>query len=151
MFHLLAFGIALSSPATEPKLLPPPQPIIVDGRVLRLASFFDKYQCPHPHYIRDYLHAADKYALDYRLLPAISVRESTCGQHTPSVTNHWGWDSARRGFKSVPEGIAYIAKRLAMGPAYENKPIIRKLEVYNPQPFYAREVQKLMREIDSHP
>src|SRR5215472_3835691 len=77
-----------------------PLSLLRDERYSKLETFLRSYGCPQPHYTWDYLRAADKNALDYRLLPAISVRESTCGIHSAG-NNYWGWASARRGFKSV--------------------------------------------------
>jgi len=118
--------------------------------MIRLEAFFDRYQCPQPHYTSDYLIAADTYALDYRLLPAISVRESTCGQYTRG-NNHWGWNSARSVFRSVPDGIDYISRQLTQRPIYKRQTLMGKLWVYNPIPTYPGEVRKLMKEIDKAP
>jgi len=94
------------------------------------------------------LAAADIYEIDYRLLPALSVRESTCGQHA-RLNNRWGWDSARTGFRSLAHGVHYIARQLALGRSYRGKTLDEKLHAYNPNPQYPREVHKLMQEIDS--
>ncbi len=120
----------------------------VDSRSLKLQAFFKSYQCPQPYYIDEYLRAADAYAIDYRLLPALSVRESTCGQHHRQ-NNHWGWDSARSGFASVASGIEFVASRLANGRYYKDKTLEGKLYVYNPYPQYVEQVKRLMREIDN--
>jgi hypothetical protein len=119
-----------------------------DTRPAKLLAFFQAYGCREPLHIADYLRAADTYAIDYRLLPALSVRESTCGQHERK-NNRWGWDSARMGFASVAAGIEYIARELAWGRYYRGKTLEQKLRTYNPNPRYAREVEKLMRQIAS--
>jgi hypothetical protein len=120
---------------------------IPDTRPAKLEKFFKSYQCPAPYYIDDYLRAADAHAIDYRLLPAVSVRETTCGQYD-SGTNRWGWDSARTQFESVESGIDFIADRLAAGGYYQGKSIEQKLFTYNPSTRYVTEVKQLMREID---
>jgi hypothetical protein len=97
--------------------------------------------------VNEYLGAADSYAIDYRLLPAISVLESTCGEYQ-RLNNHWGWDSARKGFSSVRAGLQYIARQLAEGRFYRNKSLEEKVRMYNPNPQYARQVRKLMLKID---
>lgn len=122
----------------------PPQP--PDERGLKLQTFFQTYRCPAPYHVDDYLREADKNAIDYRLLPAISVRESTCGRHA-RLNNHWGWDSARSGFSSVKAGIRYLARKLALGESYKDKTVEGKLETYNPELKYAAEVRRLMDEI----
>jgi hypothetical protein len=94
------------------------------------------------------LRAADSHALDYRLLPAISLVESTCGAFE-RLNNRWGWDSVQSGFDSVPEGIDYITEQLAEGPQYKGKTVKEKLFTYNPYPQYVRQVVRLMREIEN--
>jgi hypothetical protein len=124
------------------------KPPALDVRVAKLEAFFKSYHCPRPLYISEYLGAADRYKIDYRLLPALSVRESTCGLHHLR-NNHWGWDFARTGFESVPSGIDFVARQLAKGRYYRGKTVDEKLHAYNPNPQYAREVKQLMLEIDS--
>jgi hypothetical protein len=119
-----------------------------DLRSARLQAFFNAYGCPGQLHIEDYLRAADTYGIDYRLLPAVSVRESTCGRYQRK-NNHWGWDSAKVGFVSVAKGIEYIAHQLARGRYYRGKTLDQKLRMYNPNPRYAAEVRKLMGEIEA--
>jgi hypothetical protein len=114
---------------------------------LRLEAFLRAYHCPAPLLVSEYLAAADAYSIDYRLLPALSVRESTCGQHA-RLNNRWGWDSARTGFESLAKGVRYIARQLASAPSYRGKTLEQKLRAYNPNPAYPAEVLKLMREIE---
>lgn len=116
-------------------------------RAQKLEVFFKAHLCPPPYHIEDYLHAADLNDLDYRILPAVSVRESTCGRYA-RWNNRWGWDSARIGFASITRGIHYIAYQLAFGRYYRGKSVDEKLRAYNPQPGYVRQVKKLMEEID---
>lgn len=118
-----------------------------DSRIVKLTTFFQSYECPEPLYVEEYLRAADAHALDYRILPALSVRESTCGRHE-RLNNLWGWASAKIGFASVPHGIEFIIGRLAKGRPYRGKTVDEKLFVYNPNPQYVHEVKELMREID---
>lgn len=134
----------------QPKIVHVSVPERADARFARLEMFFDRYQCPPPHYSYIYLQAADAYSLDYRLLPAISVRESTCGQYE-RFNNRWGWDSLATGFSSVPQGIEFLARQLAQAPRYRGQPLGAKLETYNPIPAYVGEVEHLMRQIDRAP
>ena len=122
-------------------------PVLRDNRYDRLENFFQSFGCPTPHYVSDYLGAADSYAIDYRLLPAISVLESTCGIYQ-RLNNRWGWDSARKGFSSFRAGLQYIARQLSEGRFYKNKSLDEKVRMYNPNPQYARQVKKLMLKID---
>ena len=119
-----------------------------DQRLIRLETFFRSFGCPAPHHVTEYVGAADTYAIDYRLLPAISVLESTCGVHEHQ-NNRWGWASARRGFSSFRAGLEYIAHQLAEGRYYKNKTLEEKVHMYNPNPQYARQLKKLMTKIDA--
>jgi hypothetical protein len=118
-----------------------------DQRVGKLYTFFSSYDCPTPYHIMDYLEAADAHDLDYRLLPAISLRESTCGIYQ-RWNNYWGWDSAQWRFPSVRDGIDFVTGQLADGPAYKDKTVEEKLYTYNPYPHYVHEVQRLMQQIE---
>jgi hypothetical protein len=120
---------------------------VPDLRVERLETFFASFGCPAPHHAAEYIRAADVYQVDYRLLPAISVLESTCGAYG-RMNNNWGWNRAQNGFSSVPAGIAFVTSRLAVGPPYKDKGLDEKLFNYNPEPKYARQVKHLMREIE---
>jgi len=120
---------------------------VKDQRHGRLETFFQSFGCPTPHHVEEYLGTADSFDIDYRLLPAISVLESTCGVYE-RLNNRWGWDSARKGFTSFRAGLEYIARQLAQGPYYRGKTLDEKVHLYNPKPEYAQQVKKLMRKID---
>jgi hypothetical protein len=119
-----------------------------DQRHAKLETFFQSFGCPAPHHVKEYLGAADTYAIDYRLLPAISVLESTCGLYQRE-NNRWGWASARKGFASFRAGLEYIAHQLAEGRYYKNKTLEEKVRMYNPRPQYARQLDHLMLKIDA--
>src|SRR5579862_580364 len=121
-----------------------------DPRIDKLKTFFASYGCPTPHHALDYVQAADVFQVDYRLLPAISLLESTCGTNGRS-NNYWGWNSAQSAFDSVPAGIAFVTSQLAAGHPYRNKTLEQKLSTYNPVGSYGRKVKHLMREIDKEP
>ncbi|MEO8048780.1 MAG: hypothetical protein ABI833_00060 [Acidobacteriota bacterium] len=137
------FGAANPLAVTVPQDNAPLQ----DERVERLEMFFQSFGCPAPHYVSEYVGAADTYEIDYRLLPAISVLESTCGVHQRQ-NNRWGWASARKGFSSFRAGLEYIARQLSQGRYYKDKTLEEKVRMYNPSPRYARLLKKLMQTID---
>lgn len=121
-----------------------------DPRIAALTAFFTKYKCPELSFdlIPDYLNAADKNNLNYRILPAISVQESSCGRHYPVLTNNlWGWDSARTSFPSLREGLNFVAERLANGYYYKGKTLDQILHAYNPNALYAPKIKALTKEI----
>ncbi len=129
-------------------LRPTPAPLLFpDPRIARLSAFFRAYHCPAPHHIEDYLNAADNYGLDYRLLPAISIRETTCGV-TEKENNRWGYHPGRQTFPSIEVGIDFVARQLAENPVYMGKTLNGKLFTYNPRQKYPVEVQQIMRQIE---
>lgn len=117
-----------------------------DGRILRVDAFFESYGCPAPNHAAEYVRAADQYQLDYRILPAISFLESTCGSYQRQ-NNYWGWNSAKTGFPTVASGIDYIARQLAWEQPYMGRTLDEKLYSYNPRDAYVRAAKRLMREI----
>ena len=137
-------GVVACAAVASDSTLPVPHE---DPRGVRLEAFFKAYGCPAPLHVHEYLRAADSHALDYRLLPAISLVESTCGTFQ-RLNNRWGWDSAQSGFSSVPAGIEFVTAQLAEGPPYKGKTVKEKLFAYNPYRQYVRQVERLMHQIE---
>lgn len=118
-----------------------------DARSERLEVFFRLYRCPEPLYVDEYLRIADENQLDYRLLPAISIRETQCGVHEKG-NNRLGYHPDEESFPSVLTGIEFVGNRLAEHPYYKGKDIAGKLFRYNPKAAYPGEVQWIMRQIE---
>jgi hypothetical protein len=144
---LAAATIVLCATAVPVDVAPCTQIGETDPRVQRLGTFFQAYHCPEPHHVDDYLRAADRYGLDYRLLPAISLRETTCGR-TQKDNNLWGYHPGRMSFASVESGIEFLSRRLAKNPPYAGKTLREKLRTYNPRPAYLAEVERIMKQIE---
>lgn len=126
-------------------------PVVRDTRSYQLREFFARYNCSD-QYDKAYIKAADQYGIDYRLLPAISVRESTCGRYYPRASNNlWGYGSASGlwDFQSVDQGIDLVTKALEQGSHYRDATIPQKLRAYGPSsnPDYPNEVIRLMSSI----
>ena len=146
--NLCLIGVTLSGPSNIlSSYEPTPTP---DARILSLNRFFASNDCPAPFYSIQYLDAADKYDLDYRLLPAISVLESACGKHAcDDGIRRWGYGNCKGyTFDSVAEGIDYVSENLANGLYYRGKTIPEKLKMYNPNRRYGPKVEALMRAIE---
>jgi hypothetical protein len=100
---------------------------------------------------------AEKNDLDWRLLPAISARESTGGKaECKKVRNNaFGWGSCKIGFKSNDQAIEVVAKNLGgnnpkTAMHYDNKTTMQVLRAYNPPsivPKYAEQVMTIMNTI----
>jgi hypothetical protein len=87
-----------------------------DSRVKILTSFFKQYDSPLTPYAADFVKAADRYNLDWRLVAAISGVESTFGKQIPvNSYNAWGWgvygDNVIR-FNSWTDGINTVSQGL---------------------------------------
>jgi hypothetical protein len=146
----VGLGFALCANTTAdvrgplPIRIPVPQP---DHRVAGLERFFKLYGCPAPHHVAEYLRAADNYGLDYRLLPAISVRETLCGVQAWE-NNRWGYHPHEQRFPSVEVGIDFVARVLTEGYFYKGKTLEQKLLMYNHRAAYTDEVKAIMRQIE---
>lgn len=123
---------------------PAPKP---DPRAARLGKLFRIYHCPEPHHIADYLRAADGYGLDFRLLPAVSIRETSCGAGEKQ-NNRWGYHPGRMAFPSIEAGIDFVARQLAESPLYKGKTLEGKLFTYNPREAYPGEVRRIMEQAE---
>lgn len=129
----------------------------IDPRYENLKQFFDKYKCPEPRNIDVYIQTADKYDIDYRLLPAISVKESTCGKHVPHWCpkallshNHWGYQTSC--YKDAASGIENVLYEIRNeSPWKKSDGDVKKiLWTYNGtvEPGYPARVINLMNQIE---
>ena len=145
---LLLWGV-FSSPGI---LTAPDAAYALDIRAVKLQEFFSRSKCAAEAFelIDIYLESADKYGNDYRLLPAISIQESSCHKRYPGHTrNPWGWASARVGFDSLQVGVDFISDKLANGKYYAGKTLEGKLQAYNPNPEYTLKIKLLMEQIEN--
>jgi hypothetical protein len=90
---------------------------------------------PLSGYGQKFVEVADSCGIDWRLLPAISVQESTGGKYM-RLNNPFGWASARIGFKDFNEAIEVVGKNLCglnekTASYYKNKTTYQKLWSYN--------------------
>ena len=145
----LSLGATTTADVPAGRLRPiPTVASTIDPRIARLERFFQIYHCPAPHHTSEYLNAADGYGLDYRLLPAVSIRESLCGIAEKQPHNLWGFHPGRQSFPSIEAGINFLAERLTRNPLYRGKTLQDKLFTYNPRPAYPEEVKRIMRQIE---
>jgi hypothetical protein len=142
---LLAVGL-LAAPATFSVQQPsaPARSESADPRLNLLWQYFADRDCPLRDSAADFLVAADQNDLDWRLLPSISMIESSGGKDYKN-NNVFGWDSCRESFPSVQAGIHFVASKLAKSKLYKNKNLDQKLSTYNPQPDYRPRVKAVMR------
>jgi hypothetical protein len=124
----------------------PPSDHRVDPRSESIRKFFQKADCPAQQYADVFLEAADRYELDWRLLPSISYVESTGGKQARN-NNLFGWDSGRARFDTPVQSIHQVGYRLAYSDLYRDKALDEILATYNPNAEYAEKVKSVMRQI----
>src|SRR5437764_15255910 len=110
-----------------------------DPRIEKLRAFFRKTDCPAQEYALAFLEAADRYDLDWRLLPSLSYVESTGGKAARN-NNFFGWDSGNAQFSSPAAGIQEVGYRLANSSLYKDKDLDEILATYNANADYGRKV-----------
>jgi hypothetical protein len=135
--------VAISPAQTQPT---PARDYSNDPRLIALRNFFRRFECPAEHYASTFIEAADRYALDWRLLPSISYVESSGGK-TARNNNIFGWDSGRAQFSSLAAGIHAVGYRLSHSELYRAKSLDGLLITYNPNPDYGQLVKSVMRRI----
>ena len=114
----------------------------------QIDNYFRAKKMPLVGYGSKMIEISDKYNLDWRLLPAISVRETSGGLHM-CKGNPFGWGSCKIGFKTVNESIEIVGNRLGTLPIYKDKTTYKKLYYYNGTVVkaYPNEVIKIMDSI----
>lgn len=114
-----------------------------DVRVAKVRRFFEKYNSPAAKHAELFVEVADRNNLDWYLLPSIAFIESTGGKHC-QYNNIFGWNSGKKKFRSVEEGIRYVGEALTTGP-YKGKTTQQKLRAYNTYAHYQVVAAKVMR------
>lgn len=137
--------VAISHRQTTHVQLSPPEHRN-DLRSAALRKFFQKTDCPAQHYSEAFVEAADRYELDWRLLPSISFVESTGGK-LARKNNLFGWDSGNAEFATAVESIHRVGYRLAHSDLYRDKSLDKLLATYNPSAGYGHKVKSIMRRI----
>ncbi|OGH10170.1 MAG: hypothetical protein A2152_03315 [Candidatus Levybacteria bacterium RBG_16_35_6] len=88
-----------------------------DARTEILSNFFAKYKSELEPYAENIVEMADKYELDYRLLPSIAMQESNLCKKAPKDSfNCWGFGIYGKKvtrFDSFPDAIETVTKTLA--------------------------------------
>lgn len=108
---------------------------IKEERAAKLEKYFSDRSMPLSVNAMDFVETAEKYNLDWRLLPAIAIRESSGGKHDMN-NNPFGWGSAKIKFNSYGESIDMVGKNLSgnnprTAAYYKDKSNYEKLYAYN--------------------
>ncbi len=88
-----------------------------DARIEIVRQFFEKYKSPLEPFASNVVGDADKYGLDFRLIPAIAMQESNlCQKIIADSYNCWGFGIYGKKvtrFESYPEAIDTVTSTLA--------------------------------------
>lgn len=136
------------------KQAPDPKEQILEEQAHAIDAYFKKYDMPLEGTGMTMAIAARNNDLDWRLMPAIAVRESTGGKHDciKVANSPFGWGSCKIGFDSIEKSIDTVARNLGGNNPktehhYADKTTKQILQKYNPPsivPRYAEQVMAIM-------
>ncbi len=115
----------------------------------KIDAYFAKRKMPLEGYGAKMVAEAEKNNLDWRLLPAIAIKESTGGKFA-CYKNPFGWGSCKIKFDNWNEAIEVVAHNLGgnnpkTARYYKDKTTIEKLSRYNSViPTYNAEIFEFM-------
>ncbi len=124
-------------------------------RAAKIDAYYGRYNLPLTGYGMKMVLVAEKNGIDWNLLPAIAMRETTGGKFA-CYKNPFGWGSCKIKFANFDEAIEMVGKNLGGGNKktaiyYSNNTSAQKLYYYNGTvvPSYPREVMKIMTRIEN--
>lgn len=130
------------------------EPVVVDTRAAHIDLYFSKRDMPLAGYGKKMVSEADTCGLDWRLVAAIGVRESSGGKRLMN-NNPFGWGSAKIRFKDFNEAIEVVTYNLCgINPNtaryYADNDTLEKLHWFNGtvMPTYPAEVVGIMNHIE---
>lgn len=152
-------ALAVFATKTTPVFAPvasdssPSRPFTPDERPARIDRYFAERNMPLAGYGAKFVEAADKCEMDWRLLPAIAIRESSGGKQACG-NNPFGWASCRLGFESIEQAIEVVGVNLCgFNPKtaryYADKDTLDKLHSYNGtvNPNYPAEILQIIEKL----
>ncbi len=123
------------------------------GRAAKIDAYFSERSMPLAGFGAEMVQASEEHGLDWRLLPAIAVRESSGGKQMCG-NNPFGWASCKARFESVEKAVNTVALHLGGNHPktedYYQGDTREKLHSYNGTviPTYVDEVVAIMERID---
>lgn len=125
----------------------------IDKKALILTKYLERYHSPMKYHAQDLIDAANRYDLDWKLLPAIAGVESTFGKHIPGGYNAYGWGvygTNRIYFKSWRDGMFTVAKGLKEN--YVNRDLTNPYvmnRIYASSPTWGGRVSYFMNDLEN--
>lgn len=123
-----------------------------DERIKKLTGFLKAYNSPLKSYAAVFIQNADKYNLDWKLIPAITGVESTFGKFIPYDSyNAYGWANGKYTFNSWEESIEVVSKALKQNYIDKGLNTIEKISpVYcPPNPTWGWKVKYFMEKLEN--
>lgn len=118
--------------------------VVVDNRAAKIDAYFAQWDLPLTGYGKEMVVVADEYGIDWTILPALAMLETTGGKNLCSNTrngvrnkNAFGYGSCSIYFKTFEDGFEAVARTISgngknTSHLYSGKTIDEILEVYNP-------------------
>ena len=151
--------ILLISNISDTRKTPPPiinftiEKKVLDNRAEKLDTYFRSKEMPISGSGKYFIREADEHGLDWKLLAAISVQESSGGKRMPEGSyNAFGWNSGNYTFDNFENAIEYISDKFENGKYYIGKDTLGILKTYNPPSVnknYPNEVINIMKNIET--
>ena len=129
-------------------------PVLVDGmsqaeRAAKIDAFFTNRGYPLAGHGLEMVKYADKYGINWKLVPAIATNESSGALHEcpakkgVKTYNAFGYHGCNYSFKSYDDAIDTVSRNLAgeipsTAKYYDNKSIDEIIDVYNPPEYNAK-------------
>lgn len=121
----------------------------------KIDRYYSRYNLPLAGHGLAMVLAAEKYDIDWRLVAAIGMIESTGGKFACKKAKYsaFGWGSCKINFSSYEESIDVISKNLgghnsATAKHYAGKDLRGILESYNPPSVVPNYANKVMKQMD---
>jgi hypothetical protein len=137
------------------KTIPVVSVTIKDDRADKIDTYFKTRSMPLAGYGAKFVKEADRCGIDWRLIPAIGVRESSGGKRMMN-NNPFGWGSAKIAFKNFDEAIEVVTSNMCgenpnTARYYKDTDTMEKLYWYNGtvMPSYPKEVMSIMKMIEN--
>jgi hypothetical protein len=136
---------------------------VVDERAAKIDAYFSKWDLPLSGYGAKMVAAADKYGIDWKILPALAMLETTGGKNlceNNGNKNAFGFGGCSIYFKTFEEAFDAVAKTISgngekTAHLYTGKTVEEILEVYNPPetegitPGYHNKAFRIMSDIEN--
>ena len=122
-----------------------------DDRAQRLERYFQAKASPFSGQTANFIAIADKYDIDWTLLPAIAYLESQLGKQVPACSyNPYGWNNGRMKFKSWIDATETVAQGIRARYAPTGEVTAYRIgRKYAESPTWAVRVTKYQAEINN--